>query len=67
MKNKKDVSADTFNSLSDYFSGTNEMAIKPSTIPISKPIFTLLIKSPMTRPNKIATTPAIFLRVMSAC
>ena len=49
------------------FLRNKEMAIKPSTIPISKPIFTLFIKRPMARPNKMATTPAIFLLVISAC
>ena len=44
----------------------NEMAIKPRTIPISSPTLTRLIKRPIANPSKIATTPAISLRKLSA-
>jgi hypothetical protein len=53
--------------LQRLFLRNKEMAMKPSTIPMSKPIFILLIKRPIANPSTIATTPAIFLLVMSAC
>ena len=68
MKNKK-TCPPLFSTqiLLRLFRRNKEIAINPSTIPISKPIFTLLIKRPIANPNKMATTPAIFCLVISAC
>lgn len=50
-----------------HFLFNNEMAIKPSTRPMSSPTFIRLMKIPIAKPKTIAATPAIFLLVISAC